>query len=1092
LRLNMSFNETALSVVYEPTLAESNITRTDKEVIVYLGKDVIYGKGKVELLALKDILAEAVACFLLEDYEKLTEESRTDENAFLKIENMKMLLNWRSHSQLYHRFINRYARVPENYWGEKTPDERKRLEEKYRHDLDGFTENWQNIRQYNIFMNIMDDADPMALVFNYIHILSKDPVVADKDVYRMINEISRVNVRGKASIARVRNVLKEFYFNGKVNIRQADGNVAGKEKFNDLDNSERLAEMRDVLLATRDINTFYRTLRLVFESMLPLGDDALKKDVGMVFEKFGNKILDSEDREEALRAVIKEVLVRRIGSAAFTSLTEHLSANRGYKDIPYIEICPRELAEGTDADEYEFLRYVPDVDGTYDLFAGEEKAPEDRDWVLGLFPVKAAPGEDDDDKGGHGTALRDFGMLVVATAGASSISPWLGIVVGILACCVVVGHMTDMLGPSPAPQGAPSTGAGVNNERPPAPAGTRQIFEGSMSFGRVVSRLPDFIAKYILMFKRNSIQKKIRKTGIRWKKKNRALLPYGLEKELSVLIKDGKRRPGMEAPQVAAFEVAAMLNSELGFIIEKLLTNASDACMRKMNVDPDSSAKIDVRIFTAQSDLVIEITDNGPGLIDEAGSPLIRTLVKCHNGKVEWNNIASPDGVIEGAKATITLPVREIVGVPDRPASDTIDPRFTSSGSQDALNEARVQEILKKLGFVPREGETFRYIVYEPRLKQISGQLTPTDYSALFDYFWNRNGTGLLFPEELKAKLILAWWNLPKCHMSFILNGHPDGGVIAKLLEMKIVTNDKEEQFLWELFRIRAPEWSNRDLTELREKAPRMMDEIDMEIGRAKRPVRVLDLGCGSEGRAVRDLKSYYGDKIEAFGVDLQTYDENIEGVTLKPANIRNLPFEDNSFDLIYEYLALDALTGEPLKRSISEAMRVLAPGGKFMISQSINQEEIYTILDRLGIDHEITGDTPFIIIKKAASERSTLAAENGSISARAEPTIDELPSGIEEVIFNGERAGPETVRRKISESAKGKFIFNAIIEGELLRLGFLAEDNGYAHGDIEDPKYGYGVFRGEIANGEIVLLLGGMHNPLNFETRRDFGDHYI
>ncbi|MGB3113355.1 MAG: ATP-binding protein, partial [Candidatus Omnitrophota bacterium] len=877
LRLNMSFNETALSVVYEPTLAESNITRTDKEVIVYLGKDVIYGKGKVELLALKDILAEAVACFLLEDYEKLTEESRTDENAFLKIENMKMLLNWRSHSQLYHRFINRYARVPENYWGEKTPDERKRLEEKYRHDLDGFTENWQNIRQYNIFMNIMDDADPMALVFNYIHILSKDPVVADKDVYRMINEISRVNVRGKASIARVRNVLKEFYFNGKVNIRQADGNVAGKEKFNDLDESERLAEMRDVLLATRDINTFYRTLRLVFESMLPLGDDALKKDVGMVFEKFGNKILDSEDREEALRAVIKEVLVRRIGSAAFTSLTEHLSANRGYKDIPYIEICPRELAEGTDADEYEFLRYVPDVDGTYDLFAGEEKAPEDRDWVLGLFPVKAAPGEDDDDKGGHGTALRDFGMLVVATAGASSISPWLGIVVGILACCVVVGHMTDMLGPSPAPQGAPSTGAGVNNERPPAPAGTRQIFEDSMSFGRVVSRLPDFIAKYILMFKRNSIQKKIRKTGIRWKKKNRALLPYGLEKELSVLIKDGKRRPGMEAPQVAAFEVAAILNSELGFIIEKLLTNASDACMRKMNVDPDSSAKIDVRIFTAQSDLVIEITDNGPGLIDEAGSPLIRTLVKCHNGKVEWNNIASPDGVIEGAKATITLPVREIVGVPDRPASDTIGPRFTSSGSQDALNEARVQEILKKLGFVPREGETFRYIVYEPRLKQISGQLTPTDYSALFDYFWNRNGTGLLFPEELKAKLILAWWNLPKCHMSFILNGHPDGGVIAKLLEMKIVTNDKEEQFLWELFRIRAPEWSNRDLTELREKAPRMMDEIDMEIGRAKRPVRVLDLGCGSEGRAVRDLKSYYGDKIEAFGVDLQTYDENIE-----------------------------------------------------------------------------------------------------------------------------------------------------------------------------------------------------------------------
>ncbi|MGB3058080.1 MAG: HEAT repeat domain-containing protein, partial [Candidatus Omnitrophota bacterium] len=89
----------------------------------------------------------------------------------------------------------------------------------------------------------------------------------------------------------------------------------------------------------------------------------------------------------------------------------------------YIEICPRELAEGTDADEYEFLRYVPDIDGTYDLFSGEEKAPGDRDWVLGLFPVKAAMGEDADGRGGHGTANPDAGFTPVwAMAGLASVT----------------------------------------------------------------------------------------------------------------------------------------------------------------------------------------------------------------------------------------------------------------------------------------------------------------------------------------------------------------------------------------------------------------------------------------------------------------------------------------------------------------------------------------------------------------------------------------------------------------------------------------------------------------------------------------------
>ncbi|MFQ5952543.1 MAG: hypothetical protein ACE5JK_03955 [Candidatus Omnitrophota bacterium] len=49
-------------------------------------------------------------------------------------------------------------------------------------------------------------------------------------------------------------------------------------------------------------------------------------------------------------------------------------------------------------------------------------------------------------KKGSSTTTGDFGMLVVAMAGASFISPWLGIIVGIIACCVLVSTLADVPG----------------------------------------------------------------------------------------------------------------------------------------------------------------------------------------------------------------------------------------------------------------------------------------------------------------------------------------------------------------------------------------------------------------------------------------------------------------------------------------------------------------------------------------------------------------------------------------------------------------------------------------------------------------------
>ncbi|MGD2278492.1 MAG: GNAT family N-acetyltransferase [Candidatus Omnitrophota bacterium] len=75
-------------------------------------------------------------------------------------------------------------------------------------------------------------------------------------------------------------------------------------------------------------------------------------------------------------------------------------------------------------------------------------------------------GWDEKDRGnkGRGKTLRDFGMLVVATAVTRLIAPWLGVIVGILACYVLVSHIADMFGsreeggePEPAPAGTEET-----------------------------------------------------------------------------------------------------------------------------------------------------------------------------------------------------------------------------------------------------------------------------------------------------------------------------------------------------------------------------------------------------------------------------------------------------------------------------------------------------------------------------------------------------------------------------------------------------------------------------------------------------------
>ncbi len=111
---------------------------------------------------------------------------------------------------------------------------------------------------------------------------------------------------------------------------------------------------------------------------------------------------------------------------------------------------------------------------------------------------------------------------------------------------------------------------------------------------------------------------------------------------------------------------------------------------------------------------------------------------------------------------------------------------------------------------------------------------------------------------------------------------------------------------------------------------------------------RILDLGCGRG--AVLLMAAQHLTTGRAVGVDLwRTVDQSgnsaeatrrnavAEGVAdrveLHTGDLRALPFEDNSFDVVLSSLAIHNISGRAgREKAIREAVRVLRPGGRLLI----------------------------------------------------------------------------------------------------------------------------------------------------------------
>jgi ubiquinone/menaquinone biosynthesis C-methylase UbiE len=130
---------------------------------------------------------------------------------------------------------------------------------------------------------------------------------------------------------------------------------------------------------------------------------------------------------------------------------------------------------------------------------------------------------------------------------------------------------------------------------------------------------------------------------------------------------------------------------------------------------------------------------------------------------------------------------------------------------------------------------------------------------------------------------------------------------------------------------------------------------------RSARPQRILDVACGT-GRTLAQLRAAFPDA-ELIGLDLSPYyleeARSVVGddVDLVQGNAEAMPMEDASVDAIVSVYLFHELPRNARRRVMAEMFRVLRPGGRLVLLDSVqcsDAEEIVYFLERFQAElHE-------------------------------------------------------------------------------------------------------------------------------------------
>ena len=125
-------------------------------------------------------------------------------------------------------------------------------------------------------------------------------------------------------------------------------------------------------------------------------------------------------------------------------------------------------------------------------------------------------------------------------------------------------------------------------------------------------------------------------------------------------------------------------------------------------------------------------------------------------------------------------------------------------------------------------------------------------------------------------------------------------------------------------------------------------NNIALKMADIKNGEKVLDIGFGT-GWVLERMVPQVGKEHTTYGLD---YSEGMKRVALEnlkkkqldtsvdlaTANIKAMPYEDDTFDLVFISFVLDLLPQEDISKALAEAKRVVKPGGRLIIVSMTKQ----------------------------------------------------------------------------------------------------------------------------------------------------------
>ena len=368
IHANSLIDKVPIKVTIEPRQKKSIVNKTDKDVNLLIGEDILYRGGKIEAILLSEMTSELLVAFMLDDYVELKRLYNVNENAYFKLEIVKALLNHKN----YLSFIYKLFRTAEGEWNEENYlSEKNPLEQKYiLRELREAIENWEFVERLGSYSYLFDKMlrdpsfSPAFLVSYYVYTVFKHRMVVEEDIVILINDISRTRIKNRPSIAGIRNLIKDFITSEIYYVRIGDS-LEPRRRYHCFDNSEDIHRLKRVLHTTKDEQEFYESFENLLEISLNLEDEYIKEETVRFIEEDIFSIPASYEgpRAAPIRKSIEGILNRRVGRAAYKSFTSYILGN---KDIIYYpEFNLGKLSRQKKADNY-FSRHASSSPDFYD------------------------------------------------------------------------------------------------------------------------------------------------------------------------------------------------------------------------------------------------------------------------------------------------------------------------------------------------------------------------------------------------------------------------------------------------------------------------------------------------------------------------------------------------------------------------------------------------------------------------------------------------------------------------------------------------------------------------------------------------------